>query len=286
MLILANTTDKIQVTTGQAGALDVHASYADVLASAVTSGRQNTSISSAATTDVLAAPAASTTRTMQTFVARLRSGQVDTDVTVLYNQNGTTFQLFSAKLSSADVLQYTEDTGWFVSRNVDNINLAGSVADQTINAANALITGSAINVPLSRPAKIGTTFKWQIMASKTGAGTATPIFTVLFGTTGSATDTARLTFTGAAQTGVIDVADIDIWVTVRGPIGASAVVQGQLSLHHNLSATGFSTTAHDTVNAVSAAFDITAATFVSIAVNPGTLGVWTITQVIPEAMYI
>ena len=56
MLILALTTDKLQVTTTTAAAISVHASYVDDASGSFTAGKQNTAISSATTTDVVSVP--------------------------------------------------------------------------------------------------------------------------------------------------------------------------------------------------------------------------------------
>jgi hypothetical protein len=57
MLLLASTTDKIQVITSAAGQVDVHASWVDLSGTTITAGRTNTRISTATTTDVVGAPA-------------------------------------------------------------------------------------------------------------------------------------------------------------------------------------------------------------------------------------
>jgi hypothetical protein len=63
MLLLTATTDKLQLVTGSAATVDVHASYVDAsqanppVVQGDTMGRQNTAITTAATTDIVAAPA-------------------------------------------------------------------------------------------------------------------------------------------------------------------------------------------------------------------------------------
>ncbi len=65
MLLLTSTSDVLRVVTGSAGEVDVHASWLDNNGGAITPGRTNTDITGAATTTVVAAPGASTQRTIQ-----------------------------------------------------------------------------------------------------------------------------------------------------------------------------------------------------------------------------
>lgn len=117
-MLLPLTTDKIQVVTGQAVTVDVHASFLDMTngdppsAKGSTTGKQNTAISTAATTDVVAAPAASTVRNIKYINIRNRSAGSTVDVTVLYNANGTTFELHKVTLQAQQVLMWTMQTGW------------------------------------------------------------------------------------------------------------------------------------------------------------------------------
>src|SRR5215475_11644935 len=56
-----------------------------------------------------------------------------------------------------------------------------NTADVTANAADTYLTGSGITVP---PAlvRVGSNFRWRFVMSKTGASTATAIWTPRFGT--------------------------------------------------------------------------------------------------------
>jgi hypothetical protein len=147
MLLLAATTDKLQITTSAAGTLDVHASFLDIsnadppVVKGSTAGRQNTAITTAATTDVLAAPAASTVRNLKSLHVRNKSATTATDVTVLYNANGTTYELFKCNLDTGEMLEYVEGVGFFevaAAAKVDTIRRV--TADYT----NSTVTPSAI----------------------------------------------------------------------------------------------------------------------------------------------
>ncbi len=100
MMNLALTTDKIQLVTSAAAAVDVHASWVDDLnpgsGDAMTPGKTNTAISTATTTDIVPAPAASTVRNVKHIDIMNRDASLTCAVTVKYNANGTTYQLTNA----------------------------------------------------------------------------------------------------------------------------------------------------------------------------------------------
>src|SRR5436309_2987421 len=97
-----------------------------------------------------------------------------------------------------------------------------NTADVTASAADTYLAGSSISIPAHKM-QVGTIFKWRFAFSKTAAGIATPIWSVRVGTAGTVSDTARLTFTGTAQTAVVDNGYAEIIVVVRS-IGASGVI--------------------------------------------------------------
>src|SRR4051794_25451695 len=113
MLLLTSTTDKIQIITGQAITTDVHASWVDYAAGSTTPGRTNTAITTAATTDVVAAPAASTQRNVKTINVRNKHATSSVDVTVVHTDGTTAVELIKITLSAGDTLEYVEGVGFF-----------------------------------------------------------------------------------------------------------------------------------------------------------------------------
>jgi hypothetical protein len=114
MLLLAATTDKIQITTSAATNVDVHASYVDLNGTTVTPDKQNTAITTATTTDVVASPAASTKRNVKSMAVRNKSSSTSNDVTVIFDQNGTDFELIKVTLGPGEELCYFDDIGFVV----------------------------------------------------------------------------------------------------------------------------------------------------------------------------
>lgn len=137
MILLTTITDKLQVITSAALAVDVHASFLDMtqadppVVKGTTSGRQNTAISTAATTDILAAPAATTTRNARTLHVRNKSATTPVDVTVQFNQNATLIELHKATLQAGEALEYIEGVGFYVlASSVTSILLKILTADE------------------------------------------------------------------------------------------------------------------------------------------------------------
>lgn len=120
MLILALTTDKVQVVTDAAITVDVHASFVDYLSGTPTPGKQNTAISTAATTDIVASPASSTFRNVKQINIRNKHATTSVGVIVRFNANGTIFELHSAKLGPGDLLQFADGRGWFLTQNISS----------------------------------------------------------------------------------------------------------------------------------------------------------------------
>jgi len=115
-MILAATTDKFQIVTSAAATLDVHVSYVDASSTTLApsgAGKQNTAIVTATTTDVLAAPASSTVRTVLVIKIRNKHATLATDVTWVFDQNGTDFELYKTTLLAGETLEWTPALGFF-----------------------------------------------------------------------------------------------------------------------------------------------------------------------------
>lgn len=183
---------------------------------------------------------------------------------------------------AGNLIVYPDSSSKQLTTNNENgrkLSLPGAItnwntADVVANAANTYLTGSNLAVP-QHGLQAGATFRWRLIMTKTAAGLAAPIWTVVVGTAGTTADTARLTFTGSAQTAVADNGEVEIWAILRNT-GAAGVLAGGLRMTHNLAATGFSTLAAQVLQNTSSGFDTTTASLiVGLCVNPGASGVWT-----------
>jgi hypothetical protein len=144
----------------------------------------------------------------------------------------------------------------------------GSSAQQTFGASAVYLAGSTITVTAG-DWTVGSIYKCAFDITKTAAGVATPIVEVRVGTAGSISDTVRCTLTFPAQTAIVDVGTIDVWVNWR-VVGASAILQVVGRLTHNAQITGLSTQSSPTTYNTSAAFASTTATKIGVSFNGGT----------------
>jgi hypothetical protein len=145
MLLLAGTSDLIQVITGSASTVDVHASWVDNNAGTITPGRTNTAITTAATTTAVGSPAASTQRNVQTLNVRNKDAAVTNAVTIRHTDGTTIVELVKAVLGLGEELSFVAGHGWFV------LDVAGSV-----KTAFSIPAGTVTNTALSNMAA-GTT---------------------------------------------------------------------------------------------------------------------------------
>jgi hypothetical protein len=288
MILLTSTSDKIQVITSAAGQVDVHASYIDLASGTVSAGRLNTRISTATTTDVVAAPAASTTRNVKTLKIGNNSATVTNTVTIQHTDGTNVIVLEQVTLAPLERIGYEEGSGIRVfdsagREKITNLGLpAGNsnLADVTASGAATYITGA--NLQIGSRAQAGSFFKWRLRASKTAAGVATATVAVVVGPNATTGDTARVTHSSTAiQTAAIDTGMFEIDAVFRA-VGGSALIESSIRLDHVLAdAAGFGTFRYLTAN--SATFALGANDYIGLVVNPGASGVWTFQHVLIDA---
>lgn len=286
----ATTPDELEVVSGTAALVDVVAVYTttDQPASATTMSPQTAHLlmSTATTGVVLTAPTNATKAHGITFLnIRNRDSTTTTQITVQLDRNavGTdTVQLHSVSLGPGDVLEWSNELGWYKPL----VSTAANIYNQAVAAqgpgfsADTYVTNS--NLPIGGRLKVGSRMQWRIHMSKTAASTAVPAGQIRFGVTSSTTDTSRINFTGwPAQTAVVDEAVLLIEATVR-TAGTSGIVQGNSGIQHSAAvAAGFG----EMFDAItSSAFDLTVSGLqAGISLNGSTSAAWTITSMHAQA---
>ena len=293
MIVLTNpgTADVMDLITSTAALVDVNVSSVDINTSTLAvsaPSRTNTGISTATTTTIVAGPASGLVRNVKSIFIRNRDTANACTVTPRINiSGGTIAQLHSVVLNPGDLLEFIEGVGWFtVTSNIAPLHNQ-SVANQTGFAADTYLVGSAITLPASLP-QVGTTYKLFLDVTKTGAGVATPILTLRFGTAGSTADAALCTFTFGAGTAVADQGIMQITAAIFRTVGAgtAAVVNALAELKHQLASTGLTNTGtagYAELGSVSAGFNSTTAnSIIGASLNGGASAAWTITGVRAE----
>lgn len=282
MLLLTSTSDLLQVVTGAAVAVDVHASWVDYASGTVTPDRTNTAITTATTTTVVGSPGASTQRNAKSLHLRNKDASASVDVTVRHTDGTTVIELIKISLAAGDSLEYVEGVGFFKVPNPVNAPASNYVtSDQTINASTtAYVAGSDVRASAGRPFRAGTVVRWWVYLSKTAAGVAARTLDVRFGTAGTTADTSRGSL-AVTPTAAVDSGYYAVTVTFRS-IGAAGVCSIAVDLVHKGATTGL---ANGTAvgGITNATFDNTSTSLIAgLSITTGASEVLTITQVNTE----
>ncbi len=112
MLNLASTSDLVQMTTSAAGDIEVHVSWVDLNGTTVTPGRQNTSVTTAATTTIAPSPGASTVRNVKHINITNNSTSVSNTVSVEHTDGTTPAELMSFILLPGENMIFNEEGRW------------------------------------------------------------------------------------------------------------------------------------------------------------------------------
>jgi hypothetical protein len=139
-MMLALTTDKLQLVTSAAVTVDVHVAYIDASDTTLApsgAGKQNTAISTATTTDILASPASSTVRTVDALFVRNKHASTPTDVTVLFDANGTDYEIHKVTLLAGEMLSFVKGIGWFSYANIRKLDMLRYVSANSVHATAA-----------------------------------------------------------------------------------------------------------------------------------------------------
>jgi hypothetical protein len=112
MILLTSTSDKVQVITGQAVTVSVHASWVDYNGTAVTPGRLNTAISTATTTDVVSSPGSGVQRNLKTLSVRNKHASSSVTVTIQHTDGSTVIELDKRLLGPGASILYDEGQGF------------------------------------------------------------------------------------------------------------------------------------------------------------------------------
>jgi hypothetical protein len=153
MLLLASTTSKLQIVTSAAVALDVLASFVDNASGTITLGATPTVISTATTTDVVAAPGASTTRNVKHLSARARGGA--NTVTLKFTDGTTSPELIKVTLAQDEVLVFNDGPGFQILDSSGAVKLAAQPSAGRLIKTTVYTTGSGNHTTDAKCATIG-----------------------------------------------------------------------------------------------------------------------------------
>lgn len=113
MLNLSSTSDIVRVITGSAASIECHASWVDLIGTTVTPGRTNTpNITTATTTTVVAAPAASTVRNVKGLYITNVHASASTRVTVEHFDGTNPAEMMGFILLPGENMTFSEEGRW------------------------------------------------------------------------------------------------------------------------------------------------------------------------------
>lgn len=286
-MLLLESTDKLQLVTASAGAIHVHGSYADNASGTVTPDKINTpSITTAVTTDIVAAPAGGSQRNVQTLIVHNAHASVSNLVTLRHNDGTNTLDLIQVTLLAGETLWLSEGSPP-VHLDADGLPKLSpsyptkvSTADQSIGASTtAYLTGSALTFPSSKPLAVGDVLEWRVILSKTAAATASMTFDLRQGSAGTTGDTSRANMATGTQSAAADVGRLVVTAVVRA-VGASGILHVGFTLEHNLAATGLGPTANVVSQTTTSSFDTSTNNVAGLSLTTSTSHAITIHQVV------
>lgn len=137
MIILTNTTDKIQVKLGSSvttNQLRCFASYRDTTSSDITPKRNALNTNNTTYVDLVGSPAASTQRIVD-YLSVYNSDTTNEVVTISFNDNGTIYELFVTTLGVGEKIEFQEGQGFKVLSNAGSVKTSINQGSNTITTA-------------------------------------------------------------------------------------------------------------------------------------------------------
>ncbi len=144
MLLLTSTSDLVQVITDAAVTVDVHASWVDNASGTITPDRTNTAISTAATTTVVASPAASTQRNVQSLIISNRHASSAVNITVQHTDGATIARLYKVNLGANETMIYLDGVGWNCYTSTGGFKQATANSGNWVDLGGLELTGNAV----------------------------------------------------------------------------------------------------------------------------------------------
>lgn len=146
MILLSGASDVLRLVTTSTANLDVVAGYADHASAVVSPGRSLTTISSAATTTVVAAPGASTQRTVRFLTIRNRHASTANTVTLQLFDGTTAYEIHKITLAAGEALIYDEAAGFAYLSSLGLPKAAESAggAQAAVNALNLVVLAADV----------------------------------------------------------------------------------------------------------------------------------------------
>jgi len=171
MIILTNTTDKIQVklgTTVTTTQLRCFASYRDTTTTSISPLRNVLNTNNTTFVDLVGSPASSTQRIVD-YMSIYNSDTGNETVTISFNDNGTLYELFVATLATGEKIEYQEGLGFKVLTNAGSVKTSLNQGNNPVTSALQAVTlGSDVinNNAVANTIQDITGLSFPVLASK------------------------------------------------------------------------------------------------------------------------
>lgn len=147
-LILADTDDTVRVVTASGvSTIHMYAAWADITTTALTPGASDAQVTTATTTVLVAAPAASTQRQLKGLYIRNSHASSSNLITVQFYDGATATELIAYTLLAGETLQWGEDIGFRVTDASGQVKGAVVADTEMPAAAGAPSAGAAPTAP-------------------------------------------------------------------------------------------------------------------------------------------
>ena len=202
MLILTETTDKIQIVLGgtvAANQLQCMSSWRDITTTVYTPGRTIVNTNNTTDVDLVGSPAASTQRVID-FISIYNKDTANATVTIKFDANGTEYVLFKTIVSTGEKIEYQEGTGFRVIANSGAVKNSINQGNNTIGTSlTAVVLGADVvnNNAVANTIQDVTGLSFSVAANHTYYFHFTIFYTAQAATTGS-----RWSINGPAGTAV------------------------------------------------------------------------------------
>lgn len=228
MSLILLSTDSVEVVTSAAVTVDVVASYMDAstadppVVKGSTSGTQPTAITTATTTTVVSAPAASTLRNVKGMTIRNKHASTACDITVQLDRSASNYEKFKVTLLAGETLEYVEGVGFFVVKSTAKIDVKLRVAGSNyVNATTSFTDITGLTYPVESGKHYG-------------------FLACLFATNDATTTGAQIGINGPAMT-LIQLADQSVVTTSATAAALSAGQATALDTAVSVQTTGSTT---------------------------------------------
>lgn len=129
-ITLDATTKSLELATDSTGSIDWAVSWVDATTTSFTPGDNQGNVTTATTTTIVAAPAASTQRGIKSIQVYNKASTAQT-VTIKKDVGGTEYSLFKATMTTGESLAWSDGADWMVYDNQGRIKTATTEVEAT-----------------------------------------------------------------------------------------------------------------------------------------------------------